>query len=140
MTIDVLLVTHLNKRVGFKVFDRLENALYSPYYNILVPVPAAMWVNEEDYRPPNVIDWIDHAQFTYPTGWHFFHHLCDAIAYANLAPNSRVVRKVKIKDIVATGELAFPVDGQTVLLLVSVAKRMFIDKEVYVPEERPADS
>lgn len=130
MTIDRLLVTRTTiRRVGFKVFDKLDGEFYSVFFNSHGPVPVDQWVDELDFRSKLQLDWLA-GPVSYHVGWHFFHHLRDAKLYCDLDPNSRIVCKIRARNILATGI------GEYRSFLISVSKEINIGKELYVPEGR----
>uniref|UniRef100_A0A6M3XPJ8 Uncharacterized protein n=1 Tax=viral metagenome TaxID=1070528 RepID=A0A6M3XPJ8_9ZZZZ len=107
-----------NWKVGYKVFDKYKNKLYPLYYNTSRPFKVNEWIK----NPLKITIYLFKVSDTfferYETGFHFYRYKEDAekFIYSN-----RVVRKVKVRKLTATGTQ----DGYK----VGVAQEMLILKE-----------
>jgi hypothetical protein len=117
--------------VGYKAFcDYGDGGLRGDWMNIDVSRPVGKWLDEKYFRPEySTITIISKNQEPYPIGWHVFHTYEDAVSWAT---NSYCcIRKVKVKNPVATGIQFVRNVGEKHPAPVTICKHIFIETVEY---------
>jgi len=102
-------------KVGYKVFTLQDKKLFPIYYGTTIPFEENKWIRDINN---SFIEIKDNEK--YKTGFHFFRYKKDAKIFVTYR-SSRVIRKVKVRSLTATGTQGISETG--------VAKEIFITGE-----------
>lgn len=110
--------TKVGDGVGYKVFKRRSDGKLQGEFNYCIqPYPVSKWIKD---AKTGVLNWTFHP--SYPTGFHVFTRLDDAMFWAYR--RGEFVRKVKFSDVVASGTQSIGSgDGDAPIV---VARKMYI--------------
>lgn len=88
--------TRKNFRYGYKIYDLFDGKLSGVFYNYFKDYPEGVWIKDDK----QII--INEVQPGYPTGFHVLTSKKGAKSWKDNF-KTQVIRKVLIKDIVASG-------------------------------------
>lgn len=94
-------------RVGYKMFERIENSLFSSRFLTLnLYLPVNKWLDEKDYRPTPSMSWLsfDCVNKLYRTGFHTIVGVGeDVLERLRETFNNKYIRKVLVKNVTRKG-------------------------------------
>ena len=108
---------------GYKVFRQFKGKLFGEYARTGKERRTDIWLKEENFRPQRSDDGLERIGKRYKRGWHVF---LTWKAAENWRSEGQHIRKIKFKDIVATGRGAYN-------------SRIVVAKEIFIPKEMKHD-
>ena len=110
---------------GYKVFGVRGNFVNPELYNTYKRFPLHEWIGEET----NTHIYYGNGNY-YKSGFHFFVNLEDAYTWIQDSTTDCEIFKVRVRNIIASGEQRLYGTIKSTNVKVGVAKEMYIEKEL----------